>query len=150
MSTSASDAARRCDSSHYGANEIDVRHDVPRCMFAQARDPSDVLVPAKRNSSDRLPTRDENVFDSVRAFAHLLATEEARAVSPTRAVVLQCWGKNGSGNRKMGIIDCKNNLLTRNGGSRSRTRTCDKSVNSRLLYQLSYPGSVPSRGGGIR
>ena len=26
-------------------------------------------------------------------------------------------------------------------GSRSRTRTCDKSVNSRLLYQLSYRGS---------
>ena len=27
------------------------------------------------------------------------------------------------------------------GGSPSRTRTCDKSVNSRLLYQLSYRGS---------
>ena len=33
-------------------------------------------------------------------------------------------------------------------GSRSRTRTCDKSVNSRLLYQLSYPGisAVEGRG----
>ena len=28
------------------------------------------------------------------------------------------------------------------GGSRSRTRTYDKAVNSRLLYQLSYPGSA--------
>ena len=27
-------------------------------------------------------------------------------------------------------------------GSRSRTRTYDKAVNSRLLYQLSYPGSA--------
>ena len=29
-------------------------------------------------------------------------------------------------------------------GSRSRTRTCDPAVNSRLLYRLSYPG--PSGG----
>lgn len=29
-------------------------------------------------------------------------------------------------------------------GSPSRTRTCDKAINSRLLYQLSYRGS---RGG---
>jgi hypothetical protein len=34
------------------------------------------------------------------------------------------------------------------GGSRSRTRTCDKSVNSRLLYQLSYRGSAPLKDGG--
>jgi hypothetical protein len=34
------------------------------------------------------------------------------------------------------------------GGSRSRTRTCDKSVNSRLLYQLSYPGSALLKDGG--
>ena len=27
-------------------------------------------------------------------------------------------------------------------GSGDRTRTCDKSINSRLLYQLSYAGSV--------
>jgi hypothetical protein len=27
-------------------------------------------------------------------------------------------------------------------GSPGRTRTCDKAVNSRLLYQLSYRGSV--------
>src|SRR3954454_6049840 len=27
-------------------------------------------------------------------------------------------------------------------GSPSRTRTCDKAINSRLLYQLSYRGSV--------
>jgi hypothetical protein len=27
------------------------------------------------------------------------------------------------------------------GGSLSRTRTCDRSINSRLLYQLSYQGS---------
>jgi hypothetical protein len=26
------------------------------------------------------------------------------------------------------------------GGSLSRTRTCDRSINSRLLYQLSYQG----------
>ena len=26
-------------------------------------------------------------------------------------------------------------------GSPSRTRTCDKSINSRLLYQLSYRGT---------
>jgi hypothetical protein len=26
-------------------------------------------------------------------------------------------------------------------GSLSRTRTCDRSINSRLLYQLSYQGS---------
>ena len=31
--------------------------------------------------------------------------------------------------------------LNRNVGSPSRTRTCDKAINSRLLYQLSYRGS---------
>jgi hypothetical protein len=30
-------------------------------------------------------------------------------------------------------------------GSPGRTRTCDKAVNSRLLYQLSYRGSVLRR-----
>lgn len=38
-------------------------------------------------------------------------------------------------------------------GSLSRTRTCDRSINSRLLYQLSYQGSragkTPRRPGGI-
>ena len=35
-------------------------------------------------------------------------------------------------------------------GSGGRTRTCDKAINSRLLYQLSYAGSgVPLRGGGM-
>ena len=28
-------------------------------------------------------------------------------------------------------------------GSPGKTRTCDKAVNSRLLYQLSYRGSKP-------
>ena len=30
-------------------------------------------------------------------------------------------------------------------GSPSRTRTCDHSINSRMLYQLSYRGSAPPR-----
>ena len=34
-------------------------------------------------------------------------------------------------------------------GSPGRTRTCDKSVNSRLLYQLSYRGMAGARGGPI-
>jgi hypothetical protein len=33
-------------------------------------------------------------------------------------------------------------------GSPGRTRTCDKSVNSRLLYQLSYRGSAVLKEGG--
>ncbi|CAH1671111.1 hypothetical protein CHELA20_51526 [Hyphomicrobiales bacterium] len=32
-------------------------------------------------------------------------------------------------------------------GSPSRTRTCDKAVNSRLLYQLSYRGSLTQGSG---
>ena len=40
--------------------------------------------------------------------------------------------------------------LKRGAGSSGRTRTCDKSVNSRLLYQLSYPGSGPSRAAGYK
>ena len=32
--------------------------------------------------------------------------------------------------------------LRASSGSPGRTRTCDKSVNSRLLYQLSYRGSL--------
>ena len=35
-------------------------------------------------------------------------------------------------------------------GSSGRTRTCDKSVNSRLLYQLSYRGSATLKDGGYR
>lgn len=31
--------------------------------------------------------------------------------------------------------------LIRGTGSPSKTRTCDKTVNSRLLYQLSYRGT---------
>ena len=31
------------------------------------------------------------------------------------------------------------------GGSPSRTRTCDHSINSRMLYQLSYRGSAQAR-----
>ncbi|SOR27194.1 protein of unknown function [Methylorubrum extorquens] len=33
-------------------------------------------------------------------------------------------------------------------GSPSRTRTCDKAINSRLLYQLSYRGSPVRLSGG--
>ena len=47
-----------------------------------------------------------------------------------------------------GALTAKGANLPRRAGSRSRTRTCDKSVNSRLLYQLSYPGSG-RRGPGI-
>ena len=32
-------------------------------------------------------------------------------------------------------------------GSGSRTRTCDPMINSHLLYQLSYAGSVEARAG---
>ena len=32
-----------------------------------------------------------------------------------------------------------------NPGSRSRTRTYDRAINSRLLYQLSYPGPSGAR-----
>jgi hypothetical protein len=35
-------------------------------------------------------------------------------------------------------------------GSRSRTRTYDRAINSRLLYQLSYPGSGSAYSGGAR
>ena len=38
--------------------------------------------------------------------------------------------------------------LKRGAGSSGRTRTCDKSVNSRLLYQLSYRGSATLKDGG--
>src|SRR6516162_9656243 len=34
-------------------------------------------------------------------------------------------------------------LVTRKGGSPGRTRTSDPAVNSRLLYRLSYRGTVP-------
>ncbi len=34
-----------------------------------------------------------------------------------------------------------------NFGSPSRTRTCDHSINSRMLYQLSYRGPFPCRHG---
>jgi hypothetical protein len=43
------------------------------------------------------------------------------------------------------LILCDKNQMMDNRelitGSLSRTRTCDRSINSRLLYQLSYQGS---------
>ena len=42
-------------------------------------------------------------------------------------------------------ISCSANWATPANGSLSRTRTCDRSVNSRLLYQLSYQGMWRSR-----
>ena len=42
--------------------------------------------------------------------------------------------KTGKGAQDLGILHSFLN------GSPSKTRTCDKSVNSRLLYQLSYRG----------
>ena len=37
--------------------------------------------------------------------------------------------------------------LKEESGSPSRTRTCDQTINSRLLYQLSYRGPMPRRDG---
>ncbi len=43
------------------------------------------------------------------------------------------------------VVDDIPGLVLRALNSRGRTRTCDPTVNSRLLYQLSYAGSVSRR-----
>ena len=54
-------------------------------------------------------------------------------------------------NQNVRIMKCSDNLNYRNIpirlGSASRTRTCDKVINSHLLYQLSYCGSPKVNGG---
>ena len=46
------------------------------------------------------------------------------------------------------IAGRRTGFVCRSLGSPGRTRTCDKSVNSRLLYQLSYRGSAVLKDGG--
>src|SRR5579872_1742540 len=62
-----------------------------------------------------------------------------------------CWNNGPNRNRFVGriagyVVALKQKRFTvkkigGNVGSPSRTRTCDHSINSRMLYQLSYRGS---------
>ena len=40
-------------------------------------------------------------------------------------------------------LPCRCSIFQKDVGSPSRARTCDNSINSRMLYQLSYRGPVP-------
>lgn len=58
-------------------------------------------------------------------------------------------GRGGNGNAANPASDDSNDPREGKDGSLSRTRTCDHSINSRTLYQLSYQGpEAPKHLGG--